>query len=340
VPNHDIIVIGASAGGVETLKSLVRTLPRSLPAAVFVVLHLPAQSKSLLPTILSREETLPAVHPANGDPILPGFIYVAPPDHHLMIREEQMIVVRGPRENRHRPAVDPLFRSAAVAFGTRSVGVILTGALDDGTSGLKAVKQRGGIAIVQDPDEATYPSMPLSAMRNVEVDYTLPVAEIGPLLARLANTPAEDQEPYPMPDELSLEVQVADMEANTLETVEKLGTRSTFSCPECSGALWEMKDSKLLRFRCQVGHAYTIDSMMSEHSEAVERALWIALRALEERSTMADKLARRAQESNQKMVAARFRETAQETEEHADVLRRILLENKQAPVTVEPSGAA
>src|SRR5947199_9158576 len=173
---HDIIVVGASAGGVEALVTLARSLKRNLQAAVFVVLHMPAQSPSLLPEILGRAGPLKAVQATDDMQIEPGHIYVAPPDQHMLMELGKVRVVRGPKENRHRPAVDPLFRSAALAYGPRVIGVILTGALDDGTAGLQAVKRRGGITIVQDPDEAFYPGMPLSALQHVQVDYTLPLA--------------------------------------------------------------------------------------------------------------------------------------------------------------------
>jgi two-component system chemotaxis response regulator CheB len=189
---HDIIVVGASAGGVHALVTLVGSFPQKLPAAIFVVLHIPAESPSLLPDILSRAGPLEAVEAVDCMDIEHRCIYVVPPDHHLLIERGHVRVVRGPKENRHRPAVDPLFRSAAQVYGPRVVGVILTGALDDGTAGLLAVKRRGGIAVVQDPDEALYSSMPLSALTNVEVDYRLPLSSIGPLLVHLANEQVEE----------------------------------------------------------------------------------------------------------------------------------------------------
>jgi len=187
VPGHEIIVVGASAGGVEALMQLVREFPADLPASVFIVLHIPAQSPSLLAGILSRAGLMKAVHPVDYQKIEHGCIYVAPPDHHLLIENGFMRVVRGPQEKRHRPAIDPLFRSAAVAYGSQVVGVVLTGALDDGTAGLLAVKQRGGVAIVQDPREARYPDMPKSALAHVNVDYCLPIAQIGQVLVQLAH---------------------------------------------------------------------------------------------------------------------------------------------------------
>jgi len=241
VPEHDIIVIGASAGGVEALKALIAGLPANLPAALFVVLHIPAQSPSLLPEILSRAGRLAATHAADGAPIRRGQIYVAPPDQHLLVERGRLRVVRGPRENRYRPAVDPLFRTAALAYGPRVVGVILTGALDDGTAGLLAIKQRGGVAVVQDPAEALYSGMPRSALEHVAVDYCMPLAEIAPLLARLIGEPTQEEGMYPMPEELEQEVRLAEIDIAALTDDEHPGTPSAFSCPECGGVL--IKDS-------------------------------------------------------------------------------------------------
>jgi two-component system chemotaxis response regulator CheB len=198
MPGHDIIVVGASAGGVEALVTLIHALPRKLSAAVFVVLHIPAQSPDFLPSILQRAGTHEVVHSTDGMTIEHERIYVAPPDYHMLVERDRVRVVRGPKENRHRPAIDPLFRSAAQAYGPRVVGVILTGALDDGTAGLLAVKRRGGIAVVQNPSEAMYPSMPSSALAHVEVDHVLSLAGIGPLLGHLASQEAKNEQDYPI----------------------------------------------------------------------------------------------------------------------------------------------
>jgi two-component system chemotaxis response regulator CheB len=168
MPKRDIIVIGTSAGGMETLIELFSRLPKKLAASIFVVCHISPYSSGVLPKVISRAGSLPAAHPTDREPIKPGQVYVAPPDHHLLIEDSVVRVTQGPKENRFRPAVDPLFRSAAYAYGPRVIGVILTGSLDDGTAGLWAVKERGGLAVVQDPDEALFDSMPLSALNNVQ----------------------------------------------------------------------------------------------------------------------------------------------------------------------------
>jgi two-component system, chemotaxis family, protein-glutamate methylesterase/glutaminase len=212
MPGHDIVVVGASAGGVETLIKLVEKLPADLPASVFVVLHIPAQNPSLMPEILSRSGQLKAVHPMDDEAIQQRCIYVAPPDLHLLVERGRVHLLRGPKENRHRPAIDPLFRSAAAAYGPRVVGVVLTGSLDDGTAGLLAIKRLGGVAIVQDPVDALYPSMPLHALEHVDVDYKLPVSEIGPLITRLAYEPLDREGAYHVPEEkLQDAVQRAEM---------------------------------------------------------------------------------------------------------------------------------
>lgn len=325
MPGHDIIVVGASAGGVEALVKVVGMLPADLPAAVFVVLHIPAQSPSLLPEILNRAGPLPAVHPKHGEAIQHGQIYVAPPDEHLLVGSGHVHVVRGPKENRHRPAVDPLFRSAAVTYGPRVVGVILTGSLDDGTAGLLAVKRRGGVAVVQDPDDALYSSMPRSALAHVDVDYSLPLENIGPLLVELAYEQAAGEAVHPVSKDMEIETKMAEMDMNALNNGEQVGTPSVFSCPECGGVLWELHDGHLLRFRCRVGHAYSVDSILAGQSEAVEEALWSALKTLEESASLSRRMAREAQEGGKDWLAKRFEEKLHDAEQHATLIRQVLL---------------
>jgi two-component system chemotaxis response regulator CheB len=283
----------------------------------------------MMPKILNRLGRLPAHHAVDGEAIEYGRIYIAPPDHHLLVESERVRVVRGPKENRARPAADPLFRSAAWAYGTRVVGVVLTGALDDGTAGLAAIKQRGGVAVAQDPEEALYPGMPGSAVENVTVDYCLPLAGIAPLLTRLASTPAPDESIYPIPEILSIETRMARREQSKMEDVEKLGSPSAFTCPECRGTLWELKDGDLLRFRCHVGHAFSAESLMAEQSEELESALWAALRSLEENAALARRLAARAREHNHQISLIRYEDNASQIEQHADVIRQVLNNNEK-----------
>jgi two-component system, chemotaxis family, protein-glutamate methylesterase/glutaminase len=315
MPSHDIVVIGASAGGVEALKAVASRFPASLPAAVFVVIHLPVNSPSVLPQILQRAGPLPAAFARHGEAIKHGYIYITPPDHHLLIQRGYVRVVRGPKENRHRPSADVLFRTAASAYGLRVVGVVLTGALDDGTMGLQAVKRRGGLAVVQDPQDALVPSMPQSALDSVEVDYCLPLAEIAPLLVRLASSPMEKVLE-------SLEGSMAEPEHEELPELA-----SGFTCPDCHGALWELRDGELTRFRCRVGHTFSPDSLLEGQSEALERALWSAIRGLEERAALTKQLGQRMRERGVLSSATRFDERAQEMEQQATLLRQYVLSN-------------
>ncbi len=212
MPEHDIIVVGASAGGVEALIILTGALPSNLQAAVFIVLHIPAQSPSLLPDILNRAGSLKVVSATDNAEIEYGHVYVAPPNFHLLVESEHIRVVSGPKENRHRPAIDPLFRSAATAYGSRVMGVILTGSLDDGTAGLQAIKICGGVAIVQDPQEALFPSMPMSALANVQVDYTLPLAQIGPLLGSLSHESSSAERTGAVDEDMTKELRLEQMD--------------------------------------------------------------------------------------------------------------------------------
>jgi two-component system chemotaxis response regulator CheB len=323
VSTHDIVVIGASAGGVEAISTLVSDLPRDLRAAVLVVLHL-SKGRSMLPEILTRSGRLPAAHPEDGDPLEYGHIYVARPDHHLVLEPGRIRVVHGPTENGCRPAVDPLFRSAARAYGPRVVGIVLTGGLDDGTAGLAAVKEAGGIAIVQDPDEAFAPSMPRSAKAFVQVDHVLPVREISVLIAELtreeinAKPPATGAHVKPLESDLA-EPPIA------LREDDRPGKVSIFTCPECHGTLWEADERGIVRFRCRVGHAYSAESMLAAQTDSVDRALWTALRSVEERAALTHRLAERARKRGHHWVARAFEERALAADGHAAVIRELVV---------------
>ena len=330
MPGHDIIVVGASAGGVEALSQLVRNLPPDLPATLFFVLHIPAQGTSFLPKILNRaiqkrqgeSSSLHAVHPEDKEAIQHGRIYVAPPDRHLLIKNGHIHLARGPRENNHRPAVDPLFRTAAGVYGRRVVGVVLSGTLDDGTAGLVAVKRRGGVAIVQNPDEALYSGMPRSAIENVNVDHILPISQIAPVLVELAYKPVEEEA---VSSDMEIESDMAQLDLEAMQKSDRPGTPSPFSCPDCGGTLWELNEVALLRFRCRTGHAFSVNSLLAKQSDAVEEALWSALRALEEKAALSDRMAHRAHERNQSISAKRFETHKQDVQQHAATLRQLLL---------------
>jgi two-component system chemotaxis response regulator CheB len=331
VPEHDVVVIGASAGGVEALSTLVSKLPPDLSAAVFIVLHVPAQSPSLLPEILSRSGSLPARHPTNGEQIKHGQIYVAPPDRHMLIEQGHIRLTRGPKENRHQPAIDVLFRSAAVAYGTRVIGMILTGSLDDGTAGMLAIKRRGGMTVVQNPADAMYPSMPQSVLNHVQVDHRMPLTEIGQMLPSLVAEPALSQAAYPVPQEMEEEVKIAEMDMAEINSSTHTGIPSAFTCPDCGGTLWEIRDGNLVRFRCRVGHSFSLESMLAGQNEALEQALWVALETLEETVSLSRRMMEDANRRGQQWLARRFEERMHRAEKNADVLRDVLLKNP--PIT-------
>jgi len=335
---RDTIVIGASAGGVQALTKLISDLPAKLPAAVFIVLHIPANSPGLLPVILARDAKLPVVHATDDEPIRAGRVYVAPPDQHLLIEAGHIKLVHGPKENLHRPSIDALFRSAARWAGPRVVGVVLTGARDDGAVGMRALKQRGGITIVQDPREAEFPSMPMSVMQRIRVDYSLPIREIAPLLNELSRQTTEEEGRFPVPDQIDIEARIAQqlMEADELiASVERLGKVSKLTCPDCHGALWEIDDQELLRYRCHVGHAYSAEALSEGQSQMLEVALWSAVRALEEQMILARRIMERARKTNHRRALLAFQRRAQEAEQHSSIIRQLLLASEKGGIGEE-----
>lgn len=336
---RDIVVIGASAGGVEAVASLIEALPRDLAAAVFVVVHFPPHSTSVLPRIITRRGGMTAMHPGDGAAIELGCVYVAPPDRHLLVENGFVRLVRGPRENGARPAVDPLFRSAARAYGARVIGVVLTGNLDDGTVGLISIKSSGGLAVVQDPDDALYAGMPSSALRHVAADHVAPLADIPALLVRRVGEVVEQKGAGPVARQQNTEVGISEMDRASLES-ERAGVPSGYVCPECSGSLWEADEGGLPRFRCRVGHAYSFESLLAEQGSAMDAALWAAYRALEERAALTARMGARMQERGQASLALRYAEQTQEALQRAELIRRVLLLNTQDVPVLEggPSG--
>jgi two-component system chemotaxis response regulator CheB len=319
---NKVIVIGASTGGLSALKQILKALPDDLPAAIFVVLHI-GPNESILPRLLGTLCPLPVLEASEGAPIEAGKVYIAPPDRHLLLEERHMRTTRGAKENHARPAIDPLFRSAAVAYRRNVIGVILTGNLDDGTVGLQAVKAYGGLAIVQDPREAEAPSMPLSASRYVDTDYSLPLADIAPTLVSLAGQANGDSEAFDdktihMENRLTLAGQADAQE------MDVIGTRSTQTCPDCGGTIWAIKYSNPPRFRCHTGHAYTAESMLQVQQVSAEQAVWAAIRALHERYTLLNRLAAGAREQGYFQQADEYEASAKIAAGHADVLRQMM----------------
>lgn len=324
--NRDIVVIGASAGGIEALQQLLRGLPSDLEASILIVLHTSPHAGSLLPEILQRASEMPARHPVDRTPLQKGHIYIAPPDFHMILENSLIRVIQGPRENLHRPAIDPLFRSAAASHGNRVIGVVLTGLLDDGTSGLMVVRARGGEAIVQDPSTALFDSMPRSALEQVPDARVLPLSEIPGELVRMVNEEVPETEPVMDKTEAGAikETKFAEFDMAEIENENRNGHPSAFACPECGGVLWEVNDQDFLRFRCRVGHAFTARHLGAEQRHAIETALWAALRALEENASLHRRMAERAAQDHPD-VAAGFADRASNTSANARTLREFLL---------------
>lgn len=334
----NVVVIGASTGGIECLRQIVGKLPAEFPAAVLIVLHVGA-CKSILPELLGAVSTLPLRHALDREPITPGLVLVAPPDHHLVVEDTHLRVLRGAKENFARPAIDPLFRSAAISHRERVIGVILSGDLDDGTVGLQAVKAYGGTAIVQDPSDALAPSMPRSAMEYAAVDFCLPVARIAETLSKLVIQPtARDTKAIPAEPVLS-EYRVNLNELLSMEEMDNIGAPSGLTCPECHGGLWEITGAVPLRFRCHTGHAFTAASLNAEQERAVEEAIWSAVRALHEKEALLLRTAKNAADGHRHRAADEHVASAHLAARHAAILRK-LLEQPAAPLPSPPLNAA
>ncbi|HEX5498506.1 MAG TPA: chemotaxis protein CheB [Thermomicrobiales bacterium] len=322
---RDIVVIGASAGGLQALTTVVASLPADFPGALFIVLHIQAAARSRLPEILARAGPLPVETARDGMPIRAGQIVVAPPDRHLIIEPGRIELRRGPRENHSRPAVDPLFRSAARAYGPRVVGVVLSGALYDGSAGLMAIQARGGVAIVQDPEEAMFASMPLSALRLVPLAEVLPAAEIAPALVALARTPIGAGAEATMADEIEQTVENIREDFVAQADGERPDEVSIYTCPDCGGVMWQVAADPPLQFRCHVGHAYAPELLLSLKGEEIEAALWRSVRLLKEQATLSRQMARNARlVTDNEEQAARIDEQAETSERHAAAIVELL----------------
>jgi two-component system chemotaxis response regulator CheB len=323
-----IIVIGASAGGVTSLRALVAKLPNDIDAAIFVVLHVSPDGISLLPDILNHAGPLTASHPTDGEKIKRGRIYVACPDHHLLIVGDHVGVKRGPKENRFRPSIDALFRSAAYNYGARVIGVVLSGALDDGTSGLWTVKELGGVTVVQLPGEAAFDSMPLSALDHVQIDYSMSAAEIGSLIARLCEGPShiEAAKAGVPGKQLEIEVAIAAGGDALRKGVMTLGELSSFSCPECHGVLIKLTEGNKSRFRCHTGHAYTASALLSGVMTSIGEGSWQVMRALEEAAMLLEQMGRDIADGDRPKAAEPFFEKAREATKRARLVREATME--------------
>jgi two-component system chemotaxis response regulator CheB len=326
---RNIIVIGASAGGFEALKTIVKDLPPDLDASIFIVWHMSPTIRGVLPDVLNKLQTVYAANAYDKEAIVPSRIYVAPPDHHLLVEEGYVRITRGPKENRFRPAVDPLFRSAAYTYGNRVIGIILSGALDDGTAGLWRVKYNGGMAVVQDPADAEVASMPENAIREVAVDYSLPAAEIAALIVKLSSEEISENTVDMKDEKTKIELGIA-AEENALNAGSlDIGVLSPYTCPECHGVLSRIMDGNIIRYRCHTGHAYSADALLASLTEKIEDGLYNAIRGMDESILLLNHVGDHYAEANQPKLAAVYFKKAKEAEERSNLVRDAVHSHEQ-----------
>jgi two-component system chemotaxis response regulator CheB len=317
--NRDILAIGTSAGGVEALIFLAGRLQRNLPAAVLLTIHLPSCCRSSLDEVLTHAGPLPATFASHGDLLRKSHIYIAPADRHLVVDGDRISLGEGPRENNARPAIDPMLRSAAVCCGSRTIGVVLTGTLGDGASGLWAIRQSGGITVVQDPKNAAYAEMPLTALNRAKPDHIARLEDMPALLTSLVHEPVGETKA--LPRNVQFEVEVARTGRSDMDQMDKFGRRSVLACPDCGGVMWEIDEGDLSRFRCHVGHTYTAEVMSLALDDNLRRALASAVRALEERAALARKLHHQAKSSGHRLLAQTWAEKMKEFERETEIIR-------------------
>lgn len=331
------VVIGASAGGVEAMRRVVPMIPEDFPAPILLVIHVSPDAPTLLPQVLSRHARIRVKLAENGEPARPGVLAIAPTDLHLLVEPGgRLRVVRGPRENRHRPAVDPLFRSAAAVYGPGAIGVVLTGSLDDGTAGIIAIKECGGVAVIQDPADAPFPSMPASALAQVEADRVVTLDNLVETLLELLRAPVPERHaPASTRERVEMEKKIAAFDAEAFQQDERPGIPSPFSCPDCGGVLWEIPEGeRLVRYRCRVGHALSPETMLVAQGDKLEEALWTALKTLEESARLARRLAQ--SQAAHGWMRERFEERERDARERAEVIRRVLLTGREEPPVDAP----
>jgi two-component system chemotaxis response regulator CheB len=317
-----VIVIGGSAGAIEALRNLVRDLPETLPAAVFIVVHV--GESSILSSVLGHCSALPVEAAENGITFERGHVYVAVPGMHLLLHDDHILLRRGPRENHARPAIDALFRSAAASCGGRVIGVVLSGSLSDGTAGLRAIKRCGGLAIVQKPEDAVVSSMPRNALRHVDIDHVRSVAEMPALLASLAREPAGPSPEVPVDIRFEAAIAAQELADMRVDQIQMLGEILPFTCPECHGALWEIRDGPMLRFRCHVGHAYTADAVLAGQGEEIDRMLGTLQRTHQEHAALARRMAGRERAEQRHGLADRLETRAREYEDDAKLVMGLI----------------
>ncbi|HEY8784370.1 MAG TPA: chemotaxis protein CheB [Mucilaginibacter sp.] len=329
--NGHVLVAGASAGGLHALNALIEQLPEDFPAPVLIVQHIsPDATGNVLLDALNKHKKLKCTHAVHEEMIKPGHVYLAPSDHHLMvIKNGRLQVTKGAQENRSRPGIDPLFRSAAVAFGNKVTGVLLTGYLDDGTAGLIAIQRCGGTCIVQDPSDAEYPDMPKNALNQLKPDFCVPIVEMGGLLFELMSRKLGKRKP--VPEDIRREAKIAEHVLSDLASVNALGVQAPFNCPGCGGVLWKTGDGPL-RYRCHTGHAYTANVLLAEQTKKIEETMWIALRMFEERRNLLTTVAHNKNDASSRVA----RERAKMSQVHIDRIRAILLSDDKATLCDMP----
>jgi two-component system chemotaxis response regulator CheB len=330
--NKHIIVVGTSAGGMKALIALIAQLPKNFTAPLLIVQHISSDATgNALLNALNKIGKLKCVHAKHGEQIKAGQIYLAPSDHHLMIEKNgSLLVTKGAQENRSRPAIDPLFRSAAVSFGNLTIGILLTGYLDDGTSGLITIQRCGGICIIQDPGDADYPDMPKNALNQINPDFCIPISEMGGVLSTLLTRKPKKQ--LGIPEDIIKEVKIAQRVLSDLPSVNSLGEQVPFNCPGCGGVLWKMNKGPGLRYRCHTGHAYTAASLLAEQTMKIEETMWTALRMFEERKNLLTTIAK----DQKGAIAVSANERAEMSQIHIERIRAILLTDDKSSISDSP----
>ena len=324
-----IVVIGASAGGLNALVEMVQHLPKGLDVAYCIVLHLSRKGiGDFVVHRLKQVTSLPCSMATNGAPVKAGHIYIARPNQHMLIKDDHILLGGGPEENRFRPSIDVLFRSAAVAYSSNTIGIILSGLLDDGTAGMWAIKRSGGTSVVQDPNQAEYPDMPLSVINNMEADHVATLEEMGPLIAEI--TKLKKGRKKPVPKDIIAESKISETTAVGIEEIERIADTSVFACPDCGGNLWEMKDESVKRFRCHIGHAYTERDLVLKQTEIAGSTLWVALRMMEERKHLLRKMELDYKKKGYRSLATNNIEKQKEMTIHIDKLKEILFDLQNA----------
>jgi two-component system chemotaxis response regulator CheB len=319
-----IIVIGASAGGYKAIADLVGAISPDMDVAVFAVLHMSSNSSGeIVLHHLQQRTSLTCRVATDGMQIAGGHLYLAPPDHHMMIKDGSIRVHNGPRENRWRPSIDVLFRSAAACCDSHVIGIILSGLMDDGTSGMSAIKRSGGICIVQEPKEAEYPDMPNSVLNSVDVDYQVPVSDMGYVISDVLSKQINAM--LPIPEDVKIEAEITEKMVSNIEQLEQIGSHTNFTCPDCGGHLWKISQDGVHRYRCYTGHVYTERVLNEKQSEGLEESLWVSIRILEERRNLLAIMAGHEKEAGQEAASLETKKRSEEVDIHIERLKTVLL---------------